>query len=49
MSNVAPIRKESQHPALNSMRLKIDNLEQAIAEQQRQLEFLKKEIKKLHA
>ena len=49
MSNVTPIRKESQHPALASMRLRIENLEKTIASLNKELAFLKEEIKKLHA
>lgn len=49
MGNVTPIRKESQHPALAGMRLRIDNLERTIAGLEKELAFLKTEIKKLHA
>jgi hypothetical protein len=49
MSNVTPIRKESQHPALASMRLRIDNLERTISSLTRELEFLRDEVKKLGA
>ena len=49
MDNVTPIRKESQHPALAGMRLRIDNLERTIAGLEKELAFLKNEIKKLHA
>ena len=49
MSNVTPIRKESQHPALASMRLRIDNLEKHIESLNKEVAFLRNEIKKLHA
>ena len=49
MDNVTPIRKESQHPALGSMRLRIENLEKTISSLTRELEFLREEVKKLGA
>jgi chaperonin cofactor prefoldin len=49
VDNVTPIRKESQHPALASMRIKMENLEKEISSLNKQLEFLRNEIKKLGA
>lgn len=49
MSNVTPIRKESQHPALAGMRLRIENLERTISSLTREVEFLREETKKLGA
>jgi len=47
MNRVTPIRTESQHPALLSMRNKIVSLEESIVDMQRQLDFMRIEITKL--